>query len=135
MNRKFDVSKDKTKCKRLVSCIAIFTLLSVLPIARIHVLAVIVPLYVAILILLRFAKESCGARGTGLTILAGIGSVGMVIIYTHFLLPHRHMISLGTTVVSNRTASEVLFTVSGLYALFTIVWHFLELYRCLKQCQ
>lgn len=134
MNRKFDASKDKTKYKRLVSCIVIFALLSVLPIARIHALAVIVPLYVAILILLRLAKECCGTRGKAFAILAGIGTVGMVIIYTHFLLPRRHMISLGTAAASNRNVSEVLFIISGIYALLTIVLHFLELYRFQRQC-
>ena len=122
-----------TDYRGIALCIILFVLLLVFPLTRIRGLWVTMPLYAAVLLFLRLAMEKPGSSAKVFAVLAGAGTAGLVYAYIRFLLPRKTMISLGTATVKGETAPKVMFLVSGLYALVTIVAFWLQYVRSVKE--
>lgn len=107
--------------KEITVCIIAFAMLAAPPVAKIRVLWITIPLYAAILILLRLSKNSSGLAAKVLRTLAGICIIGFLAVYIHYLLPRPNLIRLGTATVSSQIAPKIFFIVSGVFFLVTVI--------------
>lgn len=119
----------KMGCKEIIVCSVIFVLLSALPITQNHHLWTIIPLYFGILFMLWMGMQFKTMVRAVLLATAGGGTIGLAAIYIYHLLPRSSMIQLGVAAAEDGTIYRIVFILSGLYALFSIVYIYMKFRR------
>lgn len=118
--------------KGIIIYISLYIALSAFPISRIRSLWVIIPLYTTVLVLCVLAMKNTAIVAKILLSISGIGAVGLVAIYGHFLLPRQSMITLGTATVKTNPMPKLLLITSGFLALLTFAQYLSKAIRAIK---